>query len=113
MLCADLVHLEWRDTCGSTQRTVANLEDISLTGACLQVDDPIPLQTTVTINHPKGDLTGLIRYCVYRDIGYFLGVEFEPDSRWSREDFSPQHLFDPRRLAVQSAVEESRTAARN
>jgi hypothetical protein len=98
MLCADLVDIEWRDTGGRDRKTVANLEDISLEGACLQLDDPIPLHATVRISHGRGELQGRIRYCVYRDIGYFLGVQFDPDSRWSRKDFRPQHLFDPRRL---------------
>jgi hypothetical protein len=98
MLCADLVDVKWRDTGGEDRMTVANLEDISVTGACLQLDDPIPLHVNVRITHPKGELQGRVRYCVYRDIGYFLGVQFDADSQWERKDFRPQHMFDPRRL---------------
>lgn len=114
LLCADLVNVEWREAHGAIRKTVANLEDISQSGACLQVDDPIPLKATVRINHAGGELTGRIRYCVYREIGYFLGVQFEPDSSWSQEDYTPRHLFDPRRLAVESAVsDDPRAANRN
>jgi hypothetical protein len=98
MLCADLVDVQWKDKGGRTKRTVANLEDISLSGACLQLDVPIPLQTLVRITYPRGELLGKIRYCVFREIGYFLGVEFEPGCRWSQRQFRPQHLLDPRRL---------------
>ncbi len=98
MLCADLVAVEWRESGGPTQQAVANLEDISASGACLQLDDPIPLNTQVRIAHSRGELVGRVRYCVYRDVGYFLGIRFEPGSRWSRKDFQPLHLFDPRRL---------------
>ena len=102
MLCADLVDVQWRDQVGRTRRGVANLEDISLSGACLQVDRPIPLNTPFRISYPNGELMGVVKYCVFREIGYFLGVEFEPGNRWSQRQFRPQHLLDPRRLMNQS-----------
>lgn len=98
MLCADLVDVEWRDQSGRIKRTVANLEDISLSGACLQIDVSIPQHTNLRISYPKGELQGRVRYCVYREIGYFLGVEFEPGCKWSQRNFKPLHLLDPRRL---------------
>jgi hypothetical protein len=106
MLCADLVDVEWRDKGGRLRRTVANLEDISLSGACLQMDAAVPLQTTVRISYPKGELTGRVRYCVYREIGYFLGIEFEPGCRWSQRNFRPLHLLDPRRLVSEGRSNE-------
>ena len=74
LMCAHLVDVHWRDKTGRPRKTVANLEDISLSGACLQLDVSIPLHTTLRIVHPKGQLQGRVRYCVYRDIGYFLGI---------------------------------------
>ena len=100
MLCADLVDVRWKDQTGKTRRGVANLEDISLSGACLQVERPVPLGTSFRISYPSGELVGVVKYCVFREIGYFLGVEFEPGSRWSQRDFRPQHLLDPRRLVT-------------
>ena len=102
MLCADLVDVQWSDRGGKVRRTIANLEDISISGACVQVDKPIPLQTTLRISYPKGELQGRVCYCVYREIGYFLGVEFEPGFRWSLRQFRPQHLLDPRRLVAKA-----------
>ena len=98
MLCADLVDYHWKDANGRKRRSVANLEDISASGACLQVDRPIPLGTTVHVSYPNGELSGVVKYCVFREIGYFLGVEFEADSRWSQSTYRPQHLLDPRSL---------------
>jgi hypothetical protein len=98
LLCADLVDVQWKDQTGRVRRSVANLEDISLSGACLQVDRPVPLGTPYRITYPKGVLVGKVKYCVFREIGYFLGIEFEAGSRWSRNDFRPQHLLDPRHL---------------
>lgn len=102
MLCADLVDVQWKDKTGRTRKSLANLEDISLSGACLQVEAPIPLHTIVRIAYPKGGLQGTVRYCVYREIGYFLGIEFEAGSRWSQRQFKPQHMLDPRRLVIRS-----------
>ncbi|MEZ5404343.1 MAG: PilZ domain-containing protein [Bryobacteraceae bacterium] len=98
LLCADLVELEWRDKSGRRRRAVANLEDISLSGACLQLEVEIPLQTELRISYATGELTGIVRYCVYREIGYFLGIQFDDGVRWSQRAFRPLHLFDPRRL---------------
>jgi hypothetical protein len=106
MLCADLVDVEWQDENGRIRRTVANLEDISHSGACLQLDLAVPLHTTVRINHPRGELTGEVRYCVYREIGYFLGVQFGARSKWHRRNFRPLHLFDPRRLMGRREVKD-------
>jgi hypothetical protein len=103
LLCADLVDVQWKDQTGRVRRSVANLEDISLSGACLQVDRPVPLGTPYRITYPKGVLVGKVKYCVFREIGYFLGIEFEAGSRWSRNDFRPQHLLDPRNLVNRTA----------
>ena len=111
LLCADLVDVQWKDQTGRIRRSVANLEDISLSGACLQVDRPVPLGTPYRIHYPEGVLSGKVKYCVFREIGYFLGIEFEPGNRWSRTDFRPQHLLDPRKLANRAANRARENAA--
>jgi hypothetical protein len=103
MLCADLVEIQWRDQTGRRRRAMANLEDISLSGACLQVERPIPLGSAVRLSYPSGELAGAVKYCIFREIGYFLGVEFEPGTRWSPRSFRPQHLLDPRRMVARAA----------
>jgi hypothetical protein len=112
MLCADLVDVQWKDKNGRIRRALANLEDISISGACLQVDQPVSLQTPVQIRYPRGTLQGHVCYCVHREIGYFLGVEFDPGFRWSVRQFKPLHLLDPRRLvnrAKNRAVKQTST----
>ena len=108
MLCADLVDVQWKEKNGRVRRAVANLEDISLSGACVQVDTPIPTETTLRISYPKGELQGRVCYCVFREIGYFLGIEFEPGFRWSMRHYRPQHLLDPRRLVTRTASRAAR-----
>ena len=102
LLCADMVDLTWKDKMGRARKNIVNLEDISLSGACVQVDVPIPLGTQVRISYGKGDLAGFVKYCVFREIGYFLGIEFHPGSQWSQRDYKPQHLLDPRRLVLRT-----------
>lgn len=111
LLCADLVKIRWRSASGDLEEETANLEDISLNGICVQLDTPIASGVQVQIQHEKGDFRGYVRYCAYRDIGYFLGIELDPSTRWSPKAFKPLHLLDPRRL-VQRAIEraEARTA---
>lgn len=98
LLCADLLDVHWTDKSGRRRKAVANLEDISLSGMCLQLDTPVPRETLLRIAHPKSRFQARVRYCVFRDTGYYLGVQFEPGSRWSLRRFRPKHLLDPRDL---------------
>ncbi|MGC9973025.1 MAG: PilZ domain-containing protein [Bryobacteraceae bacterium] len=102
LLCADLIDVHWTDKSGRSHTALANLEDISLSGLCLQMDMPVPHETVLRIAHPKTELAGRVRYCVFRETGYFLGVQFEPGFRWTRRHFCPKHLLDPRRLVALS-----------
>ncbi len=94
MLCADMVDVRWKDREGSEQRTTAILEDISSSGACLQVEEPIPLGRGNSLGSARQEFQGYVRYCVYREIGYFVGVEFDASFKWSKKAFKPQHLLD-------------------
>jgi PilZ domain len=98
LLCAELVEISWQDGDHRTQRRVANLEDISLRGICLHIEKPIPEGTELLVRHDRGQLKGYVRYCKFREMGYFLGVEFDDGCCWSTEDFQPEHLLDPRTI---------------
>ncbi len=98
MLCADMVELRWEDERRQPQRVTALLEDISVYGACLQLENPVPLGTKVEWDSPKQSFSGVVRYCVYREIGFFVGVEFSDACRWSKKTFMPLHLLDLERL---------------
>ena len=92
-LCADLLKIRWTDKSGSGHRELATLEDISPKGACLKVENPIPLGTMLTILYPSGAYQGQVRRCDPQMDWYFVGVEFAPGYRWSREQFEPAHLL--------------------
>jgi hypothetical protein len=101
LLCADVVEVRWTNVGGKICQATALLEDIATHGACLQLDKAVPPQTAITIEHAKGEMHGIVRYCVFREIGYFVGIQFEPDSAWSRHEFTPQHLLDLEDLLMQ------------
>jgi PilZ domain len=102
-LCADLVKVDWLAGDGSSVslRTVeAVLEDISPLGACVQLEESIPSGAAISISALAGPLdsnhtatfTGHVSYCVYRDYGYFVGIQFSNETRWSSGVFEPLHL---------------------
>ncbi len=93
-LCADLIKIVWTDESGSKQKELAALEDISPGGACLQVEHPIPINTSISILYPDGCYHGRIRYCVFQHTGYFVGVEFDPGYEWSKHQYMPSHLLE-------------------
>ncbi|HTU48713.1 MAG TPA: hypothetical protein VMF91_26865 [Bryobacteraceae bacterium] len=102
LLCAELVQVVWKDPSGHCRRRVANLEDISLTGICLQMEGLVPEGTLLSMQYGDGQLVGTVRYCVFRDNAYFLGIRFEEGCRWSTRHFRPEHLLDPRELVEQA-----------
>lgn len=98
MLCADLIEICWQDDAGKAQKAQAVLEDISASGACLQLDVPVALGAALQWKSPKKEFSGSVRYCVYRETGYFVGVEFDASSKWSRKAYRPQHFLDVQKL---------------
>ena len=102
MLCADLVEVCWTDRAGKKLRAMALLEDISPSGACLQVESSMPLGSEIVWGSPGQRFEGRVRYCTYREIGYFVGVEFDSRSRWSKKVYRPQHLLDLKKLVAKA-----------
>jgi hypothetical protein len=100
-ICADLVYLDWNDK--GPRECVAVLEDISSRGACLQVERPVPVEIEATIRHGENwSAHCFVKYCSFREIGYFVGIEFKGPEAWSRFEFLPKHLLDLRELARES-----------
>ena len=104
MLCADMVEVCWKEPSGRRYKSTALLEDISPSGMCLQFEIPVSIGIRVEIHCPGHKLAGTVRYCVYQEIGYFVGVELERSSHWSRKQFEPQHLLDLEALVRRSAL---------
>jgi len=103
-MCADLVAVHWKDESGVEQQASALLEDISTSGACLNLDSPLPLGASVVIQYRKGRFEGSVCYCFFREIGYYVGVHFRPATKWSPREYRPKHLLDLKRLLMRKTA---------
>ncbi|HTQ53201.1 MAG TPA: hypothetical protein VMI94_02010 [Bryobacteraceae bacterium] len=95
--------MSWSEPPGHKRKSIALLEDISPSGMCLQFEIPLPLEAQVEVHCPGEKLAGVVRYCVYREIGYFVGIELAGSKRWSRQQYEPKHLLDLEELVMRSA----------
>src|SRR2546426_5952482 len=97
-LCSHLVTLRWSDAVGAERKETGILENISASGASVQGEVKVNWGTHIRLLAATHQFRGTVRYCYWRDSGYFLGIEFDPDSQWSRSEFEPEHLIDPGEL---------------
>jgi PilZ domain len=95
MLCSDLVPIRWEHPAGVQRTATAILEDISFSGACLQLETPLDEGVHLSIMPAGTPLRGTVRYCVLRGGGYFAGIRFDDGCRWSIHQYEPMHLLDP------------------
>jgi hypothetical protein len=58
----------------------------------------VPLGVEIRWECAGHEFVGLVRYCSYRDIGYFVGVEFSKSTKWSEQAYKPQHLLNLEQL---------------
>jgi len=92
-MCADLVKIQVQG-CDPPMEMVANLEDISPSGACLQLEAAVRKGASIEIVCSKCRLKGKVKYCRYAEMGYDVGVQFDERESWDRQRFEPQHLLD-------------------
>ena len=90
LMCADMVAVRWKNESGVEQQASALLEDISASGACLNLDSPLPLGAGVVINYRKGRFEGSVCYCFFREIGYYVGVQLPARIQMVDPGISPQ-----------------------
>jgi PilZ domain len=92
-MCADLVKVHIQDAAG-TREVIANLEDISASGACIQLEAAAVEGADVEMICAKCNLKGKVRYCRFTELGYDVGIAFAERRRWSRKRFAPKHLLE-------------------
>ena len=96
---------------GFTPReTGAVLEEISTSSACLQLEEPVPLETAIrflfTESAEGKELAGTVVKCVHQPaLGFFAEVRFAKGCTWSPKRYRPLHLFDP--VALLAAARET------
>jgi c-di-GMP-related signal transduction protein len=81
----------WADSTGHEKVSNAQLKNISANGAQLQVNEQIPVRTSVSCNDAKLGITGRgsVRYCKFANGKYLIGLEFTGGSGW-RDPLSPK-----------------------
>jgi hypothetical protein len=94
LMCAELVKVIITDQSGVEGEAFANLEDISASGACVQLEAAIESGADLEIVCSKCRLKGKVRYCRFTEIGYDVGVQFNGPGAWDRRSFEPEHLLD-------------------
>ena len=98
LLCADILEVEWVERSGDLRIATALLEDICAVGGCLQMETSIPDATALELRYRGVTIPATVKYCNYREIGYYVGVEFRDSFRWSADRLMPQHLLDLKRM---------------
>src|ERR1044071_9709809 len=81
--CAELVSVQFKDSRGRKRKVVANLEDISTSGAGVQLSRPIPANTRVTVQSTSRVYRAVTAWCRRQPDGYHAGLKFTKESKWS------------------------------
>lgn len=111
-MCAHLVALRPSAPGGFRRGMTGVLEDISSSGACLQVDTPVTTGAPMTLVIGRHAFPGTVRYCIFRETGYFIGLQFDSGIRWSREQVVPEHLLDPSEIKAKTHPDQGSIADR-
>jgi len=101
MWCSDLIKVRLE---AESAELMANLENISPSGACVQFEQPVPAGARLCLVLGRHKFRGQVQYCVRNEIGYFAGVQFDAGRKWSRLIYEPKHLLDPMQVLARGAM---------
>jgi hypothetical protein len=73
------VELRWTGADGSDQGCAGTMRDFSRSGARIELDRPVPVQTAVQVALGEQKLGTRIASCVRAKAAYLVGVEFDPE----------------------------------
>lgn len=97
LLCSDLVRLTWSEPGGERRVEIAILENMSLSGVGLFLGVHVPDGSKIKISSNEMLLSGAVRSCQFRENGWIVAVELDPESKWEQQrnsGFVPEHLLD-------------------
>lgn len=98
-MCAELVHIVISHQGKTVEEAIANLEDISPSGACVHLEKAVRLGADIEIVCSTCKFKGKVRNCRYAEGGYDVGVAFDQARAWETSRFEPAHL-----LAVETGL---------
>src|ERR1019366_438049 len=92
-MCSELVNILIRLKDRTVQQAVANLEDISPSGACVQLDEAVRLGADIEIVCSSCRFKGKVRNCRFAGSRYDVGVAFDNPGAWDASQYEPAHLL--------------------
>ena len=92
-MCAELVNILIHHDDQTVEEAIANLEDISPSGACVHLDAAIQLGSDIEIVCAACRFKGKVRNCRYAEGAYDIGVAFDHPRAWDVSRYQPAHLL--------------------
>ena len=92
-MCSELVNILIRHEDQTVQEAIANLEDISPSGACVQLDEAVRLDADIEIVCSACRFKGKVRHCRFAGSLYAVGVAFDDPAAWDASRYEPAHLL--------------------
>ena len=92
-MCSELVNILIRHEDQTVQEAIANLEDISPSGACVQLDEAVRLGADIEIVCSTCRFKGKVRNCRFAGSLYDVGVAFDHPGAWDASRYEPAHLL--------------------
>ena len=83
--------MAWPQELGASRTDWAILGDISPSGACIEIDEPIPVNAVVELEFGHDRCLAVVQYCKYDKVSYVLGVQFKQGYQWSSSRWEPKH----------------------
>ena len=93
--CESILQIVWRDREGEEKYTNARTLDVSESGMRIEVPEPLPERSYVTLRADKLGLHGSasVRSCVRKGTRYLVGLEFSAGLRYKPKSKTP--VTDP------------------
>jgi hypothetical protein len=91
-MCSEPVNILVNDG-GALAEGIANLEDISPSGACVHLHEAIRVGANIEIVCSSCSFKGTVRNCRYTVAGFDVGMEFANAKAWNLQRYEPKHLL--------------------
>lgn len=93
-LCSELVQVARQSGKRTAEVVEGNLEEIGEWSALVLTQQSLPIGAKVRIKAKDHELKGVVRARTFDgDLGFFLDIGLDTESRWTEKWFQPQHLF--------------------
>jgi hypothetical protein len=93
-LCSELVTVTYEEEPGKICQTVANLEEISATGAVVLLEEQPSVGATISLSIQGRDVFGVIKGRLHDAVlGWYAMLAFDATSVWNHQWTKPKHLL--------------------